>query len=333
MPGGLLVGDVVGKVPSLANVILCAANPSDTPLITRIRKSKQSLTQMDHTYFVEEKPQRRTGGRSDGEDVGEFGKGSKKHELGIRAQEFGRPYKVGQQTQNVVTTAGIPDQMARLRLSENQEIMKDVETKALSSDVSAADEGTPDKGSRMGGLGYLLTDTAGSMTDKPVDVAVRLPANQHYTGTYANWNEPALIDEMQARRNLCGQSSELVALIGTDLQRSFDIFENYLPTVASNTVTFRSMNGTSEDRTVKRGIRFYDGSFGYVELQIDDFLPKSRRGYLLDMDQLEWIPFGSGAQKTPLPNLGGGPRELVSYIGAFKAGDPRGHIWINPSDE
>lgn len=332
MPGGLLVGDVVGKVPSLANVILNAANPSETPLVTRIRKGP-SLTQMDHAYFVEEKPARRTDGRSDGEDVGEFGKGTKKHESAIRAQEFGRPYKVGQQTQNVVTTAGIPDQMARLRRSEMEEIMKDAETKMLSSDVSASDEGTPGKGSRMGGLGYLLSAPTDSMTDKPIDAAIRIPANQRYTDTYANFNETALVAAMKARRALCGQSADLVALIGTDLQTSFDVFENYLPTVASNTVTFRSMNGTSADRTVKRGIRFYDGSFGYVELQISDFLPSSKRGYLLDMDQMEWLPFGSGAQKTPLPNLGGGPRELVTFIGAFKAGDVRAHVFIHPSDE
>ena len=42
--------------------------------------------------------------------------------------------------------------------------------------------------------------------------------------------------------------------------------------------------------------------------------------------------YGSGAQKTPLPNLGGGPRELVTFIGAFKPGDVRAHILIKPSD-
>jgi len=92
------------------------------------------------------------------------------------------------------------------------------------------------------------------------------------------------------------------------------------------------MNGTSTDRTVKRGVRYYDGSFGYVELIIDDFLPTSRWGYLLDLTQMEWLPYGSGAQKTPLPNLGGGPRELVTFIGAFKPGDVRAQILIKPSD-
>lgn len=332
MPGGLTISDIPSKRPSLANVILCAANPEETPLITRIRKG-QKLTQMDHKFYVEAKPTRRTGGRADGEDVGEFGKGGPRYEVVVRAQEFGRPYKVGQQTQDVIEDAAVPDQMAKLRMSEAKEIMKDAEAKLVSSDASAADEGTPDKGSRMGGLGYLLSAPADSMADNPINAAIRIPAVQRYTGTKANFNEAALTDMMEARRNACGHSSEFLFVIGTTLQRKFDLFENYIADLASHTVTMRTMNGTSANRTVKRGIRFYEGSFGSAELIIDDFLPSQARGYGLDMDQLEWLPFGSGAKRKPLPDLGGGPRELVTFIGAYKPGDVRAHLLIKPSDE
>lgn len=334
MPGGLLVADIPSKRPSLANVILCAANPEETPLITRMRKG-QKLTQMDHKFFIEVKPARRTGGRSDGEDVGEFGKGGPRKEFVVRAQEFGRPYKVGQQTQDVVEDAAVPDQMAKLRLSESNEIMKDVETKVVSSDVSASDEGTPDKGSRLGGLGYLLSAPTDSMTDNPVDAAIRIPVAQRFTDVKANFTEAKLTDMMEARRNACGHSSEFLFIIGTTLQRSFDVFENYVPTVANFTVTMRTMNGSSADRTVKRGIRFYEGSFGSAELVIDDFLPSQARGYGLDMGKsgMEWLPFGKGAVRKPLPDLGGGPRELVTFIGAYKPGDVRAHLLIKPSDE
>lgn len=332
MAGGLTISNIPSKRPSLANVILCAANPEETPLTSRIRKGRK-LTQMDHKYFVEIKPARKSGGATDGQDVATYEGGGPRKEIVIRAQEFRRTYKVGQQSQEVVDDAAVPDQMAKLRLDYGKEIMKDVEARAVGNAASAADEGTDDKGSRMGGVGYLLSASADSMADNPIPTEVRIPANQRYTGTFANLDENAVQDLLQNRRTLTGNSMELLALVGTDLQRRFDRFENYIPDLTSHTVTFRNMSNHSGERKVRRGIRFYESSFGSVELVIDDFLPSSKRGEILDMEQCEWLPHGSGAKKTPLPNLGGGPRELLAFIGAFSVGDPRGHVLIKPSDE
>lgn len=332
MSAGLLVGDIVNKVPSLANVLLCAANPEEVPFTTRIKKGKK-IGQFDHKYFVEVIPGRQSGGATDGQDVTGFNKGRARKEFEIRGQEFRRSYKVGQQTQDVIEDSAVSDQMAKLRLDEGKEILKDVEAKALSDDVSAADEGTEDKGSRMGGLGYLLTPTGTAMTDKPIPDVIRIPANQRYTGTYAAFTETSLTDILENRRNLCGHSAELVMYCGTAIQRKFDQFENYIPDVASHTVTLRSMDNQRQTRTVRRGIRFYEGSFGSVEVVIDDFMPKSRRAYLVDHDQAEWLPMGKGSTKLPLPNLGGGPRELLTYTGAWKPGDVRSYCVIKPSDE
>lgn len=329
---GLLIGDIPSKRPSLADVLICAANPEETPMVTRMRKGK-ALRQFDHKYFVEVKPNRKTGGATDGQDVDGYEKGGPRYAVEIRAQEFRRTYGVGQQSQEIVEDTAVPDQMAKLRLDYSKEIIKDIEAKVLSSDVSAEDEGTPDKGSRMGGLGYLLSAPADSMTDKPINTTIRTPANQRYTGTYANFNEAALVDMMEARRNLTGQSAELLAMIGTQIQRKFDTFENYLPDLASHTVTLRNMQNVGQKREIQRGVRFYSGSFGYLELMINDFLPSQKRAYILDMTQLSMLPMGKGAEKKPLPDMGGGPRELLKMTFAYKPTDVRAHIFIKPSDE
>jgi len=330
--GGLTVADIPSKRPSLANVLLCAANPEETPLITRMRKGPK-LKQMDHKYFVEEKPARNTAGATDGQDVTSFGKGGTRHAIEVRAQEFRRTYKVGQQTQEIVEDAAVPDQMAKLRMSEGKEIWKDVESRVLSSLASSEDTGVEDEGSKLGGLGYALSATGDTMADKPIPVAIRIPTAQRHTGTAAAFTETVLTDMMEARRQAAGHSSEFLFLVGTTIQRRFDTFENYLPDLASHTVTLRNMQNVGLKREVIRGIRFYEGSFGSAQLVIDDFLPSQKRAYGLDMDQLQLLPMGSGAEKKALPDLGGGPRELLKLTFAFKAGDVRGHLIVKPSDE
>lgn len=327
MPG-LGSSDVVSKVPSLANVLLCAANPEETPLLTRIRKGK-ALTQMEHSYFVEVKPGRKTGGATDGQDVNTFEKGGPRRQLQIRAQEFRRTPKVGQQTQEIVEDSTTSDQFAKLKLDLGKELLKDVEAKMLGDDESAADEGQEDKGSRMAGIGNRLQTTAQS--DYPIPSDVRIPSTQIITGVITSIDEGDLEDAMEARRNACGVSAELVLICGTKVQRKFNEFENYVPNVTGQTAVVRTMQNTQMEKTLKRGIRFYEGSFGTVEIVIDDFMPNQYRGYLLDMEQMEMLPFGKMARFKPLADQGGGPRGLLTATLAYKVGDPRGHIVWNTS--
>lgn len=330
--GGLLVGDIVSKRPSLANVLLCAANPEETPLITRMKKGP-AIKQMDHKYFVEVKPTRKLTGATDGQDVSEFEKGGPRYAVEIRAQEFRRSYKVGQQTQEIIEDAAVPNQFAKLRMDYGKEIWKDVESQALSDNVSQEDAGTPDNGSEIGGLGYMLSAPADSMADKPINALIRIPTAQRHVGTAANFTEPVLTDMMEARRQACGHSSEFMFLVGTTIQRRFDSFENYLVDVASHTTVLRNMQNTSQKREVTRGIRFYEGSFGSAQIVIDDFLPSQKRAYGLDVDQLFMLPVGPGAKTKPLQDAGGGPRELLYLTFAYKPGDVRGHLLVKPSDE
>lgn len=330
--GGLTVGDIPSKRPSLANVLLCAANPEEVPLFTRMRKGKK-LQQFDHKYFVQVKPERKSTGATDGQDVTAYEKGGPRYAIEIRAQEFRRVYKVGQQTQEIIEDAAVPDQMAKLRMDFGKEIIKDIEAATLSSQVSQEDQGTEDNGSKIGGAGYILSTSADSMTDKSIESSIRIPSTQRHTGTAANFTETILTDMMEARRQACGHSSEFVFFVGTTIQRRFDTFENYLVDDTTKVTTLRNMSNEKLKRDLLRGIRFYEGSFGSAQLVIDDFLPSQKRAYGFDMDQCEMLPMGNGAERKPLPDLGGGPRELLKMTFAYKLGDPRAHLFVKPSDE
>ena len=324
MPG-LQSTDIPSKVPSLADTLLCAANPEETPLVTRMSKGR-ALTQMKHTVFVEVKPSRKTGGATDGQDVTTYEGGGERKEYDVRAQEFRRVPKVGQQAQDIVQDSTTTDQFARLKLRLGKELWKDAETRILSDSISAADEGTEDKGSRMAGLGDRLSTSAQS--DSLIPSEVRVPAAQVYSAALSSMTETHLTDIMEARRQACGVSSELVLICGTTVQRKFDDFENYIPDKASHTVTLRTCACGDIEKTLKRGIRFYEGSFGTVEIEIDDFMPNQKRGYLLDFDQLSMLPFGKMVTFNPLPDLGGGPRGLLKATMAYTPGDPRAHATI-----
>lgn len=93
------------------------------------------------------------------------------------------------------------------------------------------------------------------------------------------------------------------------------------------------MQNTSLKREVRRGIRFYEGSFGSAEIVIDDFVPSYKRAYGLDLDQMYMLPMGKGAERKTLPDQGGGPRELLKMTFAYKPGDVRAHLLVKPSDE
>lgn len=327
MAGGLTIQDIPSKRPSLANTILCAANPEEFPLLTRAKKG-QKLTQMDHSYFVEVKPARNTGGATDGQDTDVFEGGGPRYAATVRAQEFRRSFKVGQQSQEVVDDAAVPDQFAKLKIDYGIECMKDAEARLLSDSSSSADTGLVNQGSMLAGLGERLTPAGTTQNDYAIPDAIRIPSAQVYSSGATSFDENALIALMQARWNLCGNSMELLYLVGSTIQQQFDTFALYVATVSSYTATIRDMTNEMLDRTVKRGVRMYEGSFGSAEVVLDFWLPNQKRGYGIDMEQFTILPFGNMARFKPLPDLGGGPRGLITMTLAAKPGDVRGHTAI-----
>jgi hypothetical protein len=76
-------------------------------------------------------------------------------------------------------------------------------------------------------------------------------------------------------------------------------------------------------------IDIYKSDWGAFELFpiLTDFMPTSYTGYFLDMDQPR-IRSSAMEARLELPNLGGGPREMIQSIISVFAGDPRAHCKI-----
>jgi hypothetical protein len=328
---GLIASDIILKVPSLANVLLNAANPEDTPLLSMAKKGKR-ITQMTHTYGVEVNPSRSTAAATDGEDVSSYEGGGPRKELNIRAQEFRRSFKVGQQSQDIIEDAAITDQFGYLKVKYGVECLKDAEAAIMGDQASQADQGTATNGSKLSGFGDRLITTGAA--DQAIDSSVRIPSSQIYSGAIASFYEANLVTLMQARRTTTGRSSDLLFLVGIDVQAQMDNFERFDVIPASYggagtaSVSVRNMENVGASRTMTRGIRFYDGSFGQAKVIMEDFMPNAKRAYLLDMEQVEILPHNNLATFKPLPDLGGGPRGLMYLTLAAKVGDPRGHIKI-----
>lgn len=330
MAGPLIASDIINKVPSLANLLLNYANPEETPLLDRARKGKK-MTQMTHTVYVTVKVSRSSGGAYDGQEAGvNIENGEVRKEYQIRGQEFRREFGVGQQSQDIIEDSAITDQFAHLKMTYGKEIMKDVEAVLLSDNASAADEQLPGRGSRMSGLGDRLITTAA--TDLPIPSDVRIPSGQLWSGTVTNFAETNLQDLLKARREAAGTAADFVFLVGTDLQKQFDYFQDYdaaltINSVAHTTVS-RNMQNRPSPKTLTRGLRFYKGSFGSGEVIMDDFLPNQKRGYGLNLESYTILPFGEGARFKQLEDRMGGPRGGLTMTLSAHPGDPRAHIKI-----
>jgi hypothetical protein len=326
MAGGLRIADINSARPSLATTLLNYANPEETPLLDRARKGR-AITQMDHKVFVTVKESRVTGGAYDGQAAGvNVGKGETRKEYQVRAQEFRREFGVGQQSQDIVEDAAVPDQFALLKLVYGKEIMKDVETRLLSDEASAPDEQLPDRGSRMSGLGDRLITTAAA--DYPIPAEVRIPSNQIHTEASASIDESDIVALLQARWEASGVATNFAFFVGANIQKRFDFFHDYDATVANFTSVSRDESNRATPKTLTRGLRYYRGSFGSGEVILDSFLPNQHRGYGINLDAYEIMPHGKMAKFLKLADNGSGPRGLLCFTLAAHPGDPRAHIKI-----
>jgi hypothetical protein len=77
-------------------------------------------------------------------------------------------------------------------------------------------------------------------------------------------------------------------------------------------------------------IDIYKSDWGTFTLHpvSNDFMPSAYTGYFLDMKQVSLRVTENNVQME-LPNLGGGPREMIQSIIGLEAGDPRAHAKID----
>ncbi len=335
MPTVVQSGEVT-PIPNIADALF-ATDARNTIVTSRMRKGER-LDAMTHTYKVKREGVRKSGGVPDNKPVTEHEGHDPEHEVLTRMEVFQRAPRVGFIAKHtnvagtvVVTkpgkTKGTSTKMAKARADQLKNIKHDAESEVLGDQESRPESGP--NGSKFRGLGVWLQTTA--QADQPIPEEVRTPTGQIYAGTVANFNEDANNTLLQKRWEACGMSSELVGIGGSRIKTQINSFTIYQPQKAGHDSIVRTMN--NEVKTLVRGVDILEGDYGTVELHLGFFLPTTARGYYLDFDQIEMLPFGPFMEEEPLANDGGGEARVLRSMFAYHVGDPRAHCKIKPSDE
>ncbi len=330
--------DEVGNIQSLTDALFIT-DARQTIFTSKIRKGER-IGAVKHTYKVGREGARKAGGVPDNQPVKEHQGINNEYEVDTRIELFERSPRVGKIAKHTgvagTTTSRKPgkntgrsSKMQKAKAQQILELKYDMESESLSDQDSRAEGGG--LGSLGRGFGKWVDSAA--QGDLAVNENVRTPAGQIYTGTLANLNEDAFIGLMQARWNACGLSSELVGILGSDVKLQVNTYQRYVPTKANMEVIVRTMGPSVNEHKIVQGVDFYEGDFGSVEFHLGFFLPKSKRGYLVDFDHCELLPFGPMMEEEELGADGGGEAVVLRAMYAWHPGDPRAHIKIKPSDE
>ncbi len=333
------VNTTKGQPNSLSHALWLTYAPQ-TPLATRLPKAK-AINQLLHTYKVKKKRSAVRSGASDGQPVSVSSGKNDEIEVITRVGVFKTSPRVGDLAkhngsvgQTTAQTSGrnaetgathmaqaVADHLQAMKFGEEIELCSDQE--------SQADKGK-DNGSKFRGTGKWLSTTVQS--DLPVDTAILTPSAQVYTGTLAAFSEEELDTIMQARFTRNGTSTELFGVLAPALKARMNLFTRRVPTV-SNYETVCRFDVGMEEKVLCRGVDFFETDWGTAEFHPSIFLPTDQRGYLLDLGQVEMIPYGPGVEEEDLANDGGGMAKVLRAMFAYHIGDPRAHNVIKPITE
>ena len=328
-----------GQPLSLSHALWLTYAPN-TPLTSRLPKGK-SIGQLYHTYKVKKKRTVVSSGASDGEPVSVSSGKNEQVEIIARVGVFKTSPRVGDLAKHNITvgqtTAQTPGKNAETGASHMAEAVADhlqamkygEEVEVCSDQESRADLG-PGFGPKFRGVGKWLQVAA--QTDQPIDSAVRTPTGQIFTGAIATLTEEALDLLMESRFTANGATSELFGVMSPAIKRTMNLFTRRTPTVASFDSIIRYDYGM-EDKTVCRGVDFFETDWGTAEFHPSILMPTDQRAYLLDLEHCEMMPYGPGVEEEDLAKDGGGDAKVLRAMFAFHMGDPRAHIAIKCSGE
>lgn len=269
-------------------------------------------------------------GVKDGEDVTVHENMAEQREMLYgRIQQFRRSPMVSLLAEEVSDVAGIGNkkEMARSIAKSIEMVKRDMECAFCSDRDSQAEAGG--NAFRTRGLGEWIKATA--QTDLPVPEPYRTPATSITTNTTANTTENTVNDIVASIWDKSGEDKNYVLLCGRALRSRFTAF-TMLQTGSTNVMSsVRVFNQDAETRKLVNTIDVLEGDFGTIELVPSAWLARDNaseavrraRGYLLDMDLIE-ILYHTAPKRKPLPDLGGGPRELIYAIASLCVKSPLG---------
>lgn len=307
-------------------------------------KKGARLSNMLYDFIVKSMGGRKKGGVPDGKDISAFDAQSPKQLLQARGEVFRRAPMVGFIAQLVSRAGGVAggnnamDEAVADQLIEHK---RDIEKEIWSNQDSHGDDGV--NGAQFRGLGRWIYDGAATLTlatddisattgfgELSIPASVRTPANQFYTGSIAALTEDNVAAMIQAKYENTGASSELAGFLTPVIKNRFGFFSRYQPNISNYTPNIYVTSGKVSGNTLFGAtIDVYKSDWGTFTLHpvLTDFMPTAYTGYFLDMDQVRLRVMEMEAH-LELPNLGGGPREMIQSILSVLPGDPRAHCKI-----
>lgn len=315
----------VGKRESLSDVI-AVADAKKTPLFATIRKGSDPANSL-FSWQADAYATPQSGAIVDGSDVSTTEDAAENRRLlSNYTEEFRRTPKVSKRADlSNVAGIGLKQEMAKAIVKKQFELKRDIEVAWGSDNVAQADNGTV--GYRGHGLGSWIAATAQSVL--PVDTLFLTPSASIDTTAMASLRTATVNGVMESQYGVTGAEISYMLLCGTSLKKQFTSMVGYQPDVSSNTAIKRTSRG--EEGKWMDNIQVFTGDFGTYELVLSNWLGwnystsanSTYRGYALDMDMLE-CRYQQAPKYEPLPDLGGGPRGLISAIVGLCVKNPKG---------
>ncbi len=304
---------------------LAVADMKSTPLVTMIRKGKKP-TKTIFDWPVAGVPAPDTAAVADGDPVENFEDMS-----GARALLHGRVHKVrrgvsvSEMAEDVNVPAGIDSEFKFAKLNALKAVKRAIEA------VFCGDQDSSLAGRThtTRGLGSWIKATA--QTDLPVDANYLTPAASIDAGVLTSLTEEIIRGVMQSIYAQTGQMGDWDGLFGIALKSEVSQMTIFRDNVSNNTIV-RTFFAQLEKNTLEAVIDVIRGDFGTIRIHPtlwNNFsnttkLGDTKRGYILDMDDLEMRANRLPGFK-PLPEDDSGPKGVVSAIVALQMGNPLQH--------
>lgn len=303
-------GSAVSNREDLSDGLYILA-PEETPVLSLSPKSRATAT--FHEWTVDKLDDPVTTGVREGADVTDFAdKFAQRARLGNYVQKFRRTFKVSD-LQNQADSVG-PANYAQAEMKAVKEIKRDIEATLLSNNDRTQENGT-DTGYGMRGLGDWI-DSAGP---SDVPAAYRTPAASiHASGLF---DEADMRDIITSIYRESGESQALTLVADTALRR---VISNFAQAGASGDV--RSVNYNGNDTSITLSVEQYKSDHGIVN--VINMNPKTApdttdkdTGYFINPDYISVAEYMTLGSRT-LPDLGGGPRGYVDWVGTLVVKHP-----------
>jgi hypothetical protein len=320
---GTMERDQVGKREWLVDLI-SIADVKEKPLLAMIPKGPDianTLAQWQADSY--EAPN--TAGVVDGKDVENYEDAARNRQLlKVYCQTVRRTAKVSRLSENVSRIAGASKgELARAVDKKLEEIGRDIEATLCSDNDTQADDGSVPYKTR--GLGSWISASAQSTF--PVPAAFRTQSAAIDTTAMASLTEDILRTVAKTVYEQRGKKQNLTLLCGTDLKNTISGFTAYRGGSTNTYAAIRTYNRSIEDNKLTNMVSIYEGDFNTIEMIPSLLLAQgtanapTRRGYLLDVEQLE-LCWASKPSVEKLPDLGGGPRRLIEGTFMLKVLNP-----------